>query len=158
MPNRFQNLTELPALLRQGCSYLQQLSDLLDRERDVLTKPDNAELERIMADKQTLLGQFDPCKQQWSQLISSHAASIDDFFTLLPDALKQHLLPLWQELERLNQQVKQANQRNGQIANGRQRQLGQLLSLMQGQRKQDQLYTDGGNSNNYRAQNRLGKA
>lgn len=158
MSNRFQNLAELPALLRRGCSYLQQLNALLDQEREALTQSSTTELERIMNDKQALLGQFEQCKQQWSQLISSHASSIDDLFAQLPDVLRQHLQPLWQELEQLNQQVQRANQRNGQIVNGRQRQVSQLLSLMQGQRQQDQLYTDAGNSNNYRAQSRLGKA
>lgn len=152
------DLLKLPTMFQEGRETLEVIKELLNQERDAITSNDLKRLEAVIADKKEAVIQFANIQANWSQLISSHAESADEFFAGLPEQACNLLRPHWEQLETSMQAVQQVNERNGQIVGMRNRQVTELLSALQGQRPSSQLYTDGGSRNNYGAQSRIGKA
>lgn len=152
------DLLKLPGMFKEGKETLAKISALLEQERVAITANDLAQLESVIEEKKTVLTQFAQQKATWSQLISSHALSVEEFFTVLPRQAANMLRPHWDALESQMSRVQDLNERNSQIIGTRNRQVSQLISALKGHRPSSQLYTDGGSRNNYGAQSRIGKA
>lgn len=152
------DLLKLPGMFQEGKETLANISDLLEQERAAITANDLTSLESVIEEKKTVLTQFAQQKAAWSQLISSHALSVEEFFTVLPPQAANMLRPHWEALESQMSRMQDLNERNSQIVATRNRQVSQLISVMKGHRPSSQLYTDGGSRNNYGAQSRIGKA
>lgn len=152
------DLLKLPGMFQEGKEMLAKISDLLEQERSAITANDLTALESVIEEKKTALTQFAQQKATWSQLISSHASSVEEFFAVLPPQAANMLRPHWEALESQMSRMQDLNERNSQIVATRNRQVSQLISVMKGHRPSSQLYTDGGSRNNYGAQSRIGKA
>lgn len=152
------DLLKLPGMFQEGKEMLAKISDLLEQERSAITANDLTALESVIEEKKTALTQFAQQKATWSQLISSHASSVEEFFAVLPPQAANMLRPHWEALESKMSRMQDLNERNSQIVATRNRQVSQLVSVMKGHRPSSQLYTDGGSRNNYGAQSRIGKA
>jgi len=152
------DLLSLPKRFQDGITSLEEIADLLEQEKDAIVANDLDKLKSALEEKKTALIQFAEKQREWSQIISAHGNSVDEFFAALPPQAANMLRPHWDELEKRLQRISELNERNGQIVGTRNRQITQLLSELQGHRPSSQLYTDGGSRNNYGAQSRLGKA
>ncbi|MCV6589884.1 MAG: flagellar protein FlgN [Marinobacterium sp.] len=152
------DLLQLPQLFQKGIGTLSRINELLEQEREAIVCNDVAQLESIVSDKRTVLTDFAVQKNAWTQLISTHASSPEDFFESLPVQAFNLLRPHWNALEEKLQEIQQLNERNAQIIAVRNRQVEQLLSTLKGHRINSQLYSDGGSHHNYGAQSRIGKA
>lgn len=152
------DLLSLPKRFQNGVSSLEAIADLLEQEKDAIVANDLDKLKAVLEEKKTALIQFAEQQREWSQIISAHGRSIDEFFAALPPQAANMLRPHWDELDKCLQRINALNERNGNVVGTRNRQVSQLLSILQGHRPSSQLYTDGGSRNNYGAQSRLGKA
>lgn len=152
------NLNQFIPLLKDGLSYLKQLHKLLEDEQKAIIDNDLEQLELVIGQKRTSLGEFFKCKDEWSRIISSRGHSVEQFINSLPPSAADIVKTSWQQLEDENRVLQELNTRNSNLVNTKSRQVVELLSILKGHQTNQQLYTGIGDRNNYQAQSRLGKA
>lgn len=158
-----QQLTELNTLLEQGILLLESLNSIYDKELEALSSKDLDRLSDTTQEKMALLNRFHDFTLERVELLKSfgYNTKIGDYG--LPDAVEEnpsqrvtaeHYVVIKQHLKELQQK----NKRNEQAIHRSQQNVTQLLAIVRGHKKQDQLYNKAGSSGLYKAQNRIGKA
>lgn len=159
-----QQYSELNTLLKQGILILDSISSIYDRELETLSSKDLDKLSDITQEKTSLLNDFHNFTMERVKLLKSFGYDVqsDDYqIHSNPDkpspsseaATKNYLL-IKQRLKDLQKK----NKRNEQAIYRNQQNVTQLLAIVRGHKKQDQLYNKAGSSGLYKAQNRIGKA
>lgn len=154
---------QLFKLIKEGCQQLVTLCDLCDQEKAAI------ETHNLDDFKATLL-----LKHQQLELIgknidlrntvlkesgfSSDEQGFNGFINTLPPPQASLIKEHWQKLEDSLTKSIELNQRNELIVKRGEKNVSQLLALMQGHSAKTTLYNQKGSAGNYSAQNRLGKA
>jgi flagellar biosynthesis/type III secretory pathway chaperone len=158
-----QQLTELNTLLEQGILLLESLNSIYDKELEALSSKDLDRLSDTTQEKMALLNSFHDFTLERVELLKSFGYNTEIGDYGLPDAVEEnpsqrvtaeHYVVIKQHLKELQQK----NKRNEQAIHRSQQNVTQLLAIVRGHKKQDQLYNKAGSSGLYKAQNRIGKA
>jgi flagellar biosynthesis/type III secretory pathway chaperone len=158
-----QQLTELNTLLEQGILLLESLNSIYDKELEALSSKDLDRLSDTTQEKMALLNRFHDFTLERVELLKSFGYNTEIGDYGLPDAVEEspsqrvtaeHYVVIKQHLKELQQK----NKRNEQAIHRSQQNVTQLLAIVRGHKKQDQLYNKAGSSGLYKAQNRIGKA
>jgi len=158
-----QQLTELNTLLEQGILLLESLNSIYDKELEALSSKDLDRLSDTTQEKMALLNSFHDFTLERVELLKSFGYNTEIGDYGLPDAVEdnpsqrvtaEHYVVIKQHLKELQQK----NKRNEQAIHRSQQNVTQLLAIVRGHKKQDQLYNKAGGSGLYKAQNRIGKA
>ena len=156
-------LTELNTLLEQGILLLESLNSIYDKELEALSSKDLDRLSDTTQEKMALLNRFHDFTLERVELLKSFGYNTEIGDYGLPDAVEEnpsqrvtaeHYVVIKQHLKELQQK----NKRNEQAIHRSQQNVTQLLAIVRGHKKQDQLYNKAGSSGLYKAQNRIGKA
>ncbi|WP_286236869.1 flagellar protein FlgN [Neptuniibacter halophilus] len=156
-----QQYSELDTLLKQGILLLDSLSEIYDQELEALSSKDLDRLSDTTQEKMGLLNSFHTFTQQRVELLSSFGVQVEVGDYSLPDTSSPAARltgELHTEIKQKLKQLQQKNKRNEQAIYRNQQNVNQLLAIVRGHKKQDQLYNKSGNSGLYKAQSRLGKA
>ncbi|WP_067867155.1 flagella synthesis protein FlgN [Neptuniibacter marinus] len=159
-----QQITELNTLLEQGILLLESLSSIYDKELEALSSKDIDRLSDTTQEKMALLNSFHNFTLERVELLKSFGYNIEAGDYGLPRNMEEDSPFLSQAAEHyvlIKQYLKELqhkNKRNEQAIHRSQQNVTQLLAIVRGQKKQDQLYTKAGSSGLYKAQNRIGKA
>jgi len=161
--NKQQN-EQLNTLLKQGILLLESLSVIYDTELEALSSKDLDRLGDVTQEKTDLLNKFHQFTKDRVALLNSFGIEVeagnyqiplDD----LPDSKEdEDTNTLHATIKRLLKTLQQKNNRNEQAIYRNQQNVSQLLAIVRGHKKQDQLYNKAGNSGLYKAQSSLGKA
>jgi flagellar biosynthesis/type III secretory pathway chaperone len=158
-----QQLTKLNTLLEQGILLLESLNSIYDKELEALSSKDLDRLSDTTQEKMALLNRFHDFTLERVELLKSFGYNTEIGDYGLPDAVEEnpsqrvtaeHYVVIKQHLKELQQK----NKRNEQAIHRSQQNVTQLLAIVRGHKKQDQLYNKAGSSGLYKAQNRIGKA
>ncbi len=156
-----QQYNDLDTLLKQGILLLNSLSTIYDQELEALSSKDLDRLSDVTQEKMGLLSNFHQFTLERVELLKSFGIDVEVGDYRLPESET----PAARASEELHGQVntwlktlQQKNQRNEQAIYRNQQNVNQLLAIVRGHKKQDQLYNKSGNSGLYKAQNRIGKA
>lgn len=154
----------LDTLLKQGILLLESLSNIYDKELEALSSKDLDKLSDTTQEKTTLLNNFHNFTLQRIELLKSFGYESEANQYKLPEdatnespaysAASTSYTTIKQHLKKLQQK----NKRNEQAIYRNQQNVTQLLAIVRGHKKQDQLYNKAGGSGLYKAQSRIGKA
>jgi len=152
------------ALTIEGINTLKSVEEILKNELTALTQRDLEQIKDCASSKLTLLGNFSENTLLRSKLLEqnnyqSTADSIQDFFSACSDALVQKTCQdNWKALEAILLAIIDANAINEQVLKRNQKNLGSILSILQGQQANNILYNAKGSKGDYAGQSRIGKA
>ena len=156
-----QQFSQLDTLLLQGISLLEALSTIYDKELEALSSKDLDLLSDITQEKTGLLNRFHNFTLERVELLKSFSieTSKEDYSSAglsepFASKIDERNLTIKSHLKELQQK----NNRNEQTIYRNQQNINQLLSIVRGHDKKDQLYNKAGGSGLYKAQSRIGKA
>lgn len=161
--NKQQN-EQLNTLLKQGILLLESLSVIYDTELEALSSKDLDRLGDVTQEKTDLLNKFHQFTKDRVELLNTFGIEVEagDYQIPLdsPSDSKQDedTNTLHTTIKRLLKTLQQKNNRNEQAIYRNQQNVSQLLAIVRGHKKQDQLYNKAGSSGLYKAQSSLGKA
>ena len=148
-----QSLKQLIAVLDQQTLAAQALTELLARERSLLTGTDAAAVEAAAAEKATLLNRIEALETDRRRVLAiagrgAGAAEMERLCRGLPGAPPAAVLgqvsDRWHRLVELMEQCREANEVNGAIVGLKQRQIRQLLNILRTGREDELTYGPGG--------------
>ncbi len=150
-------------LVTQGCEQLAALGEVCEQERQAIEARSAEQLQAVVKQKQQQLEQIAVNIRARNQLLNTQGHNADDaglkaFLASLPEDQTQPLQKAWQTLSEQLQTTADLNQRNERIVSRSQKNLSQLLGILQGHSAKTTLYNQTGAKGNYSAQNTLGKA
>lgn len=156
-----QQYSDLNTLLKQGILILESLKTIYDKELNALSSKDLNLLSDITQEKTNLLNSFHNFTLERVELTKSFGSplEVNDYSAPdsdTPEALKVAASNI--EIKQLLKELQQSNKRNEQAIYRNQQNVTQLLDIVRGHKKKDQLYNKLGGSGLYKAQNRIGKA
>lgn len=156
-----EQIDQLDTLLQQGILLLESLSEVYDTELNALSSKDLELLSDTTQEKMGLLNNFHNFTLERVELLKSYGYEIEAENYSTPEdqslpapTLEEHNTRIKQLLKELQQK----NKRNEQAIYRNQQNVSQLLAIVRGHKKQDQLYNKTGSSGLYKAQSRIGKA
>lgn len=159
-----QQYEQLNTLLQQGILLLESLSGIYDSELEALSSKDLNKLSDITQEKTGLLNKFHQFTQERIELLNSFGIEVEAGDYQIPSETpnapeaNEETSSLHSSIKQLLETLQQKNSRNEQAIYRNQQNVSQLLAIVRGHKKQDQLYNKSGSSGLYKAQNRLGKA
>lgn len=157
LTKRFCDLTD------EGSQILATLCRLSDEEKQAIEQLDPEALQQCISQKQLHLELLaDNTLKRNETLVelgfSADQQGVEELKHSLPEAISRQIAKHWQQLVEQLKQAQKLNERNEQIVQRNQQNLGNLLRILQGQDSKQTLYNDSGSKGNYSAQNTLGKA
>ncbi|WP_415902031.1 flagella synthesis protein FlgN [Neptuniibacter sp. QD29_5] len=156
-----QQYTKLDTLLKQGILLLESLSTVYDRELEALSSKDLEQLSDITQEKMGVINKFHNFTLERVALLKSFGIDIDsEDYSAQEDntPAAQQTNAFYAEIKRHLKELQHKNKRNEQAIYRNQQNVNQLLAIVRGHKKQDQLYGKAGASKLYKAQSSLGKA
>lgn len=157
-----EQLLELDTLLKQGILLLESLSAIYDKELEALSSKDLDKLSDTTQEKMALLNKFHNFTLERVELLKSFGHETDTAEYSLPDEAKSQgnisAAESYATIKQLLKDLQHKNKRNEQAIYRNQQNVTQLLAIVRGHKKQDQLYNKSGGSGLYKAQSRIGKA
>lgn len=156
-------LTTLRDLIIEGNGLLRRLEEMLLHERAALETRDLEQIEQTTSAKNQLLPQIEQNFAARQQALSACGTepSAEGWLALiqaLPTEPANALSADWQTLAESLERCQQLSQINQQLVHRSKENTDRLLSLLQGQGTQQDLYGRAGNRRNGGSQSRLGKA
>lgn len=150
-------------LIKEGCQQLAALCQLCETEKSAIESHDLEAFKTLLLEKQQQLELIGQNIEQRNQVLESLGFAADEqglqnFISSLPEQQAKLIREHWSKLEAQLAQSIELNQRNELIVKRGQKNVSQLLALMQGHSPKTTLYDQKGSAGNYSAQNRLGKA
>ncbi len=150
-------------LVTKGSHQLAALCDLCEQEKSAIETHSAEQLKAVVEQKKSLLLQITENISQRNEIIhnSGHQADdtgLDAFLQSLPKAETAAIKKAWSKLAEQLTLVTTLNERNEKIVMRTQKNMEQLLNIMQGHSTKTTLYNQSGSKGNYSAQNTLGKA
>ena len=149
-----QSLKQLIAVLDQQMLAAQALTEMLSRERALLTGVDAAAVEAAAAEKATLLNRIESLETDRRRVlaIAGRGASGTEMDRICrasaagapPSTLQQQVGERWHQLIGVMERCREANEVNGAIVGLKQRQIRQLLNVLRTGREDDLTYGRGG--------------
>ncbi|MCW8884660.1 MAG: flagellar protein FlgN [Motiliproteus sp.] len=154
---------QLYQLISKGNQQLVALCDLCERERAAIEAHSAEQLKAVVNDKKTVLLQITENISQRNQILADGGFSADEtgfngFTSSLNKPEAVAIQKAWSKLAEQLKQVAKLNERNEKIVQRSQKNMAQLLGILQGHSTKTTLYNQAGSKGNYSAQNRLGKA
>lgn len=154
---------ELAEMLAKEQSALNTLMDTLEEEHSALKNRDLDAMRQTAQAKQTHLTQFNGLVQDRLSYLSTHdqdasESGFESLLELMPHGAQKALTTQWQQLKTQFEQALLRNEQNGQLIHNSQARNRTLLSILQGQRNQPNLYNQKGSSQSGNSQHNLGKA
>ena len=131
--------------LDKGEQQVAQLMQLLQDERDCISKNDGDRLARIAQDKQKLAQEIQDHTQQCED--SLHQAGFGNDNDSLRNYIERCAQPLvvrWQSLQKQLKQCQTENRINGKLLTNSQRRIKQALAILQGKPVEEDLYGKAG--------------
>lgn len=159
-----EQLLELNTLLKQGILLLESLTSIYDKELEALSSKDLDKLSDTTQEKMSLLNKFHNFTLERVELLKSFGHDITSDQYSLPEASKadsqgsKAASANYAVIKQFLKELQQKNKRNEQAIYRNQQNVTQLLAIVRGHKKQDQLYNKSGGSGLYKAQSRIGKA
>lgn len=149
--------------IKEGCQQLAALCDLCEQEKSVIEKHNLDDFKETLLLKQQQLELIAKNIDQRNNILQESGFSSDEegfngFIKTLPSPQAALIQEHWQQLEQSLTKSIELNQRNELIVKRGEKNVSQLLALMQGHSAKTTLYNQKGSAGNYSAQNRLGKA
>ncbi|WP_126453727.1 flagella synthesis protein FlgN [Sulfuriflexus mobilis] len=142
------NITYIKVCLEDEIRYAETLLTLLDAERQALAKNNGDSLEKIAKDKRQVAEQLDESAQRRRQQLTSgedpHAGDMQAFITAQTEEFHQPLQKLWDQLLDVLGRCREQNHLNGSVLENSQRNIKQLIALLQGQTQNKEIYGRGG--------------
>lgn len=150
-------------LIKEGCQQLAALCDLCEQEKLSIENHNLDDFKTTLLLKQQQLELIAQNIDQRNTILQERGFSLDDegfqgFISTLPSPQAKLIQEHWDQLEQSLTKSIKLNQRNELIVKRGEKNVSQLLSLMQGHTAKTTLYNQKGSAGNYSAQNRLGKA
>ncbi|RDE22381.1 flagellar protein FlgN [Motiliproteus coralliicola] len=150
-------------LIDKGSQILAALCRLSEQEKTAIEQIDATALQSCVTEKQKQLELLAENTLQRNEALVGLGFSADDkgleqLQASLPPAIANQVDSRWQRLRQSLEKAAELNQRNEQIVQRSQHNLGHLISILQGHSGRSTIYNDAGYKGNYSAQNRLGKA
>lgn len=152
---------ELDTLLKQGILLLESLNTIYDRELEALSSKDLEQLSDITQEKMGVINKFHNFTLERVALLKSFGIEIDsDDYSTAEDntPAAEQTNAIYAEIKKHLKELQHKNKRNEQAIYRNQQNVNQLLAIVRGHKKQDQLYGKAGASKLYKAQSSLGKA
>ncbi len=155
---------QLNTLLKQGILLLESLSVIYDTELEALSSKDLDRLGDVTQEKTDLLQKFHQFTKDRIELLNTFGIEVEagDYQIPLDNQTEsqgaEDTNTLHTTIKRLLKTLQQKNNRNEQAIYRNQQNVSQLLAIVRGHKKQDQLYNKAGSSGLYKAQSSLGKA
>lgn len=155
---------QLNTLLKQGILLLESLSAIYDTELEALSSKDLDRLGDVTQEKTGLLNKFHQFTIDRVELLNTFGIRVEAGDYQIPSDQQNQskatseIHTLHKTIKRLLKTLQQKNNRNEQAIYRNQQNVSQLLAIVRGHKKQDQLYNKAGNSGLYKAQSSLGKA
>lgn len=152
------------ALTVEGISVLKELQEILEKELTALSERKIDPLADFNTQKQTLLIAFEKNISTRNELLKtlSYDSSKEGVTMFLASCeiirLKQQATDNWASLENQLKLTMVANSTNEQVLSRNQKNISEVLSILQGKNAKNVLYTAKGNKGDYSGQSRLGKA
>lgn len=159
-----QQYIELDTLLKQGILLLESLSNIYDTELEALSSKDLDKLSDTTQEKMSLLNNFHNFTLKRVELLKSFGYEFEIGDYKLPDDSPENspstpsVTENYTLIKQYLKELQQKNKRNEQAIYRNQQNVTQLLAIVRGHKKQDQLYNKAGSSGLYKAQSRIGKA
>lgn len=155
------NAQLLRDMLTQDTNAIEQLKELLLKERELLEQRKLEGMQEIVGLKDHLLGNLAFTAKQREQLLRNAGLPTDlaGWNTFLSrDALTLTLIPEWQTLTNQFIECQTANEINGKMINRSKQTLSHLLNLLRGQVAAPSLYTQKGLTTNHSGSHTVVKA
>ncbi len=136
------SIIDLKELLSRDVQQLQELTDILRKERSCLSSSDLSELQGLTTQKNQILDQIrDRARQKIRVLVAlgyqPDKASPSRF---IQSTGQTELFELWKQADRQMQECKTLNQNNGRVISHLQKRLSRLASIFRGATGQQKLY------------------
>ncbi|MCB1859056.1 MAG: flagellar protein FlgN [Gammaproteobacteria bacterium] len=143
-------LATLSQLLSQELAVAGDLLQVLDHERDALTREDPQGIEATTMDKQQLMVQLRELLTRRDAFLMERGYStgkpgMDAILKELAADLSDDTQTLWQSLGQVAGKLRDSNDTNGILVSLAQRQTRQALEILTGRTGQQQTYGPGGN-------------
>lgn len=150
-------------LTKEGYQQLVALCTLCDEEKLAIEQHNIENFKDLLAKKQQLLVDIGHNIESRNNILTDTGLTADEqglnsFFDSLPSQQAKVMKQNWEKLEQQLAKSAELNQRNELIVKRGQKNVSQLLALIQGHTTKTTLYNQKGSAGNYSAQNRLGKA
>jgi len=147
------NTQYIAEYLEQATKQAQQLMQLLNDERSVISSNDGDALEKITANKEKLAKEIQADTQVCTQYLQQAGFSADkngliEYFKSCTDSHSKQLKTVWQKLQALLKECQEENRINGRLLGSSQRRIKQALSILQGKSVSEELYGRGGETVN----------
>ena len=154
---------ELAAMLAKEQSALNTLMKTLEDEQLALKDRNLDSMRQTAQNKQQHLTQFNNLVQDRLSYLSTHdqdasESGFESLLDLMPHGAKTALTTQWQQLKTDFEQAISLNEKNGQLIHNSQARNRTLLSILQGQRNQPNLYNQKGSSKGATNRHEIGKA
>lgn len=152
------------ALTMSGIELLKRLNTVLESELTALTDRELEQINLCTNQKSQILAEFSENTTQRNTILNSsgysaNKASVSDFFeSCTSHSFKEKLTSNWHDLEAALQACVEANSVNEQVLKRNQKNIGAILSILQGKQAKNILYDAKGDKGDYAGQSRLGKA
>jgi len=143
------NTEYLAAYLEEGTNQAQQLMQLLNDERDIISSNDANALENIAASKEKLAQKIQAstviCSQRLEQAgYTANNSGLAEYFQRCSETNSKQLKSTWEKLQSLLKECQNKNRINGKLLGNSQRRIKQALSILQGKPVDEELYGRGG--------------
>lgn len=147
----------------QASQLLNNLTELLEKERHALETSNAKMSQELLTEKTTLLQSLEQNAMQRRQLLLSQGMEANQegvvaFFETLPESLSQKIKPRWETLQSQMQNCKDSNAVNGKIIHRSRQQIDTLLGLLQGNENSGKIYTHSGKAQSVNRNATLAKA
>lgn len=135
-------IDDLKTLLAQDISQLDELADVLGREKTLLGNSDLRQLEALTQDKNRLLGAIrERAKQKIRTLVQmGYRPETGEPSRFIRSAGLIELTDLWQQADRRLKACQALNQTNGRVISHLQKRLSRLTDIFRGATGQQKLY------------------
>ncbi len=154
---------ELAAMLAKEQSALNTLMTTLEDEQLALKDRNLDSMRQTAQRKQQHLSEFNRLVQDRLSYLSTHdqdasESGFESLLGLMPRGANVALTTQWQQLKTDFEHALLLNEKNGQLIHNSQARNRTLLSILQGQRNQPNLYNQKGSSKGSSSQHKIGKA
>lgn len=135
-------IDDLKTLLAQDISQLDELADLLGKEKTLLGKSDLRQLEALTQEKNRLLGAIrERAKQKIRTLVQmGYRPDNGEPSRFIRSAGLIEVTELWQQADRKLKTCQALNQTNGRVISHLQKRLSRLTDIFRGATGQQKLY------------------
>jgi len=155
-----QFIEQLKQHLSQDLSDLDKLTELLRSEKELLKTRDHEAIQRTAKHKSELVGQIEQRSKTKAKLIASSGLGIkpghvEASLSKLGDS---ELIELWKASRSKMELCKERNQVNGSIISRSLQRTNKLMSIIRGQNRNENLYSQQGKEQSLSGRHSIGKA